>query len=467
MSTDISSIAFAIRAESAQSANPIKLSHAQQCAASVFGYKTLAAYQASPDENPGLDEARHIVLNLDMLLERGRGLGLPHDEQALISLVRTAFCEKLPRAQLYSSVDQFEEALRELIQDIVLNHGDVSGAMAVTNNDGIREIYLPFDIALDGIPLHGDILEIPIEGHVTMEVDVERPYAGHHIDVQARLRLGRLGRVIMGTASCEVESAKLDYNWGNDDPDDEPPRVSFTEALAELLGLSFDEADELIDTEVYEIEGHDDMAYGYVFDFTSTASKALAKKIQKKHGSLSVRVPLHFFERIHGRDTHPQRHYVHGDQDEGNKNQFFCARCDLFVSAEHFDQEHSGQTEERYFESLQRWKKRPAITKINLYRPIHAANILAEAAEVQRLTRENSRSDFHRWIEAQLNRNDPVGDLARDIKRDRKFPSSEASRDELRAHLERFGASRQAIKAFDSGWREFAATENRWIFKES
>jgi len=37
--------------------------------------------------------------------------------------------------------------------------------------------------------------------------------------------------------------------------------------------------------------------------------------------------------------------------------QYFCASCDKFVEAEHFDREHAAKSYERYFAGFQRWQR--------------------------------------------------------------------------------------------------------------
>lgn len=245
MSIDISTLAFAVRTTSAQTPHPLTLSQAQQCVAAALGFKTLAAFQASGEDNLTLDSDNHVVLDVACVVHRALSLGAPHDETALVGLIGEAFRQKLPGVHVHLSRARLEGALRELIDQAVLNDPDASGAMAITNTDGIDEIYLPFDIEWDALPSNGDPMEIPIEGHVTMEIDTERPYSGHRIDIRATLWLSRQGKAIYG-APWRVDSATLDWDWGRDDPDEEPPKVSLTQALAEELELSFDEADELV-----------------------------------------------------------------------------------------------------------------------------------------------------------------------------------------------------------------------------
>lgn len=455
MSIDISSLAFAVRTASALSPHPLTLSQAQQCVAAALSFKTLASFQASGEDSLSLDADTHVVLDVACVVRRAQGLGVPHDA-ALVALIGEAFRKKLPGVHVHLSSAKFEDALRGLIDQGVLNDPDALGAMASTNTAGIDEIYLPFDIDWEAIPSSGDPLEIPIEGHVSLEIDDERPYSGHRINVKATLWVCRLGQAIYG-APWRVDSATLDRDWGRDVPGEEPPKISLTQALAEELGLSFDEADELVDAEVQPIEGNEGMVYGFVFDFSTVdAPKPVQRKIQKKHGSLSVRVPAQFFERVHGHDPNPDRYYVHGDQIEGAPDQYYCSHCDALVAAPHFESDHPDTSGERYFATLQRWRKRPIMSKVNERRPINAVNVVAAAAEAGRATREASRSKFHLWLERQVKRKDPVGDLARDVKGDREFPITEGTRDGIQTYFTYAGASSPAVKAFKQAWKEFS-----------
>jgi uncharacterized protein YozE (UPF0346 family) len=65
-------------------------------------------------------------------------------------------------------------------------------------------------------------------------------------------------------------------------------------------------------------------------------------------------------------------------------------------------------------------------------------------------------NNFHNWLISQSDRNDPVGDLALDVKRDDCAPKGDASHDEWMAHLIHMHASRECILSFDQAWSEFS-----------
>jgi hypothetical protein len=259
MPVGISSLAYAVRKASETTPHPLKHGHASQLVAAALGYNTLAAHQAAVAEgaeSEHLEAAAHAVLDEALLVHRAAELSLPQSEAALVDLVRGAFKTELPGTALHRHDDALSDALRDLLDGRAYNHDQTSSAMAATNNDGVAEIYLPLDLTLAELPPRGEVFELEIEGHIAMKPDIERPYSGHKIDVRCSLFIERVGRVAIAEPEFRLETAKLDYNWDGD-RDEEPPKVPLAQALAEELGISQDEAEELVDVEPLPIEGHD------------------------------------------------------------------------------------------------------------------------------------------------------------------------------------------------------------------
>src|SRR5450830_503991 len=215
MFLDISSIAFAIRS-AAKSSHPIKLSQAQQCSAAALGYKSLAAFQASGAGKLEFGANTHIVLDIEALMERSGVLGLPHDEKTLTLLVRDALKQKLPGVSTHDSVSEFEEALRDIVDSYVLNHVETSGQMAMANSNGLSEVYLPFDVNWQELAINDEGSIIIIDGNISMNLDLERPYSGHQIDVKVALGLVRPARNVY-LSSVELRHALLDRGVGDED----------------------------------------------------------------------------------------------------------------------------------------------------------------------------------------------------------------------------------------------------------
>ena len=152
-----------------------------------------------------------------------------------------------------------------------------------------------------------------------------------------------------------------------------------------------------------------------------------------------------------------KRYYLHGDKEEGNPDKYYCARCDIFIEAEHFETHDSKGNNERYLTSLARWTQREQEVPFNWSRPQNATNILAASAVAANAAYEASRSPFHRWIEGQKDRNDPVGDLAADIWGDREFPVAAKTRAEIERYMRMHRAVPEAIKALKQAWAQFSA----------
>lgn len=449
MTIDISGLAYALRTESALTLHPIKLSHAQQCVAAALGYRTLAAFQASDDEALLLDRENHILLDVKALTRRAAELELSESADELVALLGRAFSRKMPGIPVHSSRTEFEEALRGSFEGEVMRDDCVTGAMAMTNSDGIDVVHLPFDVEWDQVPPNGEPHAIAVNGHVAMAIDEERPYSGHRVDVAATLWLNHPGKAVWA-AVYKVNGAQL-YRGDESELDEMPLKVSLEEALAKTLGLSLADAEFLADAQALELASEDGFLFGWEFDFSDLdAPSRILRKIEKRYGSLQVRVSPDFFDQIHDREIGPMRHYVHGDQDERDASQYFCASCDRLVVAEHFEDEHTvKQGESRYLAALGRWRKRPARARVGLHRPPNAVNFFAIPE------RDSSKGQFFRWLEEQVGRDDLVGDLAQDVKRDKRFPRASSSKEELLDYFQRLGVQ-HVLKAFRQAWREFS-----------
>lgn len=78
-----------------------------------------------------------------------------------------------------------------------------------------------------------------------------------------------------------------------------PTTKTLAQALAEALGISEAEAEELVDVEPEELTGHSgEMTYSYLFDFTKHASPKLSAKLLKNRGSLQLEVGPWFYDSV-------------------------------------------------------------------------------------------------------------------------------------------------------------------------
>lgn len=299
MAIDISAIAYAFQQQCKSASLPLKAGQVQQLMAAALGYKTLAAYQAAiaaGTELVHLDTAAHLVLSCDSLKERAHQLGHSAIAPSLVGLTKLVFQQCLSTTRVHSSETNFFVHLQEQLEAAVEFDEQTLSEMALTNGDGVDEVYVPVDVTLASLPHARSQVTLDIEGHVAMSLDSERPYAGHIIQIQACVSFDRLGYALFSDADYSVREAKLDYDWAEDD--DTGPKITFAEAIADLTGLTPAESEMLVDVEPLDVVGNDDMVYGHILDFTNVAPPELAKKLMARHGQLDFRVSLNFFDQV-------------------------------------------------------------------------------------------------------------------------------------------------------------------------
>lgn len=162
--------------------------------------------------------------------------------------------------------------------------------------------------------------------------------------------------------------------------------------------------------------------------------------------------------------TNRSRYYLHGDVVEGEPDKCYCARCDVLWGLDHFlptSWHKDGNDVERFLSSFNAWNKLSTSEKGRSYRPVGAPNVLQKAAEAAQAAHERSRSPFHRWLEGQIGRADPVGDLAVDAFRDKNFPVSASSRRELEDYLRPHGS--HAVEALLEAWHDHKPTPRKTL----
>ncbi|MBF5039878.1 hypothetical protein INP77_10285 [Methylophilus sp. 13] len=66
-------------------------------------------------------------------------------------------------------------------------------------------------------------------------------------------------------------------------------------------------------------------------------------------------------------------------------------------------------------------------------------------------------SSFYKWLNKQSNRDDIIGDLAKDLERARNIPQESNDIEIWLSHLRCNGACQEAIEAMHEAWAEFEA----------
>ena len=306
MKTSIYTLAHSFRQLSKDTDHPISLGHASQLAASCFGYKSLASYQAAQKasrEPNDLEQIGHLVIDKAVFETRVVDLKITAPSSLLLSLLDAAMEESIPDIMRHHSFDDLEIHLNGQLFETAYNSDTFSQVVAQTNTNGIGSSSFDLsDIGFHLLPCNQE-KQIDIKGYIQMEIDEERPYSGHQIDLVSTLSITRLGVNSFTYEDIEIKYAQIGGAWAlpshEEEYEDRPPLMTIEEAYADLLGLSLEEVEYLVDAEVQELSGNSgQMIYSYLIDFDGCASPEIEKKIIESHGSLQVEVDVGFFENI-------------------------------------------------------------------------------------------------------------------------------------------------------------------------
>jgi uncharacterized protein YozE (UPF0346 family) len=153
------------------------------------------------------------------------------------------------------------------------------------------------------------------------------------------------------------------------------------------------------------------------------------------------------------------RYYLHGDESETEPSKFYCAQCDTFEEAPHFEAEHELESVVyRYERNMSYWRGPDNTSKLRFSRPDAAINVLeplVRAFKENEEAQQKLNSAFYRWLGTKIKRNGPIGDLADDAVSDKNFPRREASVEKLVAYLQSRRASREAIATLRRAHKSF------------
>ncbi len=299
MSTEFSSLSHSLRLACRAKGIDLPLGHAHQLLATAFGYRSLAAFQASTSEPPSLPGGAHLILDLSALQERATALGLDTVAIAAIpQLLGTTFASTYTWGGIHLSDMGFFDYLYDQLQSFVLNDDKVIRYTADIYSDGLEEVYIPFEFEISMLPEVGDILEIPVSGHVAMRPDQDRPYRGKQVDLNAIITMERLGRRLVGDIGMRIKQAQphlsdqaLEVFNGD--------RLSATHAhaYADLLGMDLSLIEQLDNIDIDENTGNSgDGSYGYFLEFEGAGPDDIVNMIRTKHGRTLFQVGPNFFD---------------------------------------------------------------------------------------------------------------------------------------------------------------------------
>lgn len=298
MPNSISAVAYALRVGSRALPKPFVHGHALQLTAAALGYKSLASLQTSKDNSIDLSDVKHVVIANKLVMQRALELGYEYDEHAVLQVLRDALRAALPAARVHWDEAAFADEMSDFLSEQISTSGHVLSALNESNGV-LGEVQTRFEHSLDEVPI-GATTELNIVGKVLVDQHPERPYSGHVVHVDASLFLIRVGQVCFGTPECKVTAAQLHY-YPVDDHDEEGPKVSLVQALADELGISTEEAQILAEADTSPNESNDG---GIVYSYSLNAEtvdlpRELRSKLVQQFGSLSIELPSSFYDNVH------------------------------------------------------------------------------------------------------------------------------------------------------------------------
>jgi uncharacterized protein YozE (UPF0346 family) len=479
MSLDISAIAYAVRTRLTEApwAQPhyaaIKLTHIQECIAAALHHNTLASLQSS-GELRAPTNGHYLAIDLERVARRAQELGISSDTDSGLSkyaefrkLLTECLAEDFDGIEVCSSEGTLYERFLDWIEDTTLKDVDVAGQMAMANHNGLPEVS-GVDVDLISLEPTTRVLTRELKLAVQLEPDEERLYSGHVVKVDANLLISKPTRALFGF-DLHIGNARLTDGSGDEEQalrqpvevnlGDEPQQLGF--ALAKVLDMNFAAADDLVDATLNAKFDANGGLTGYVFDFRRVQLEEDDEgQMRNLLPDLTLNVTPAWLDNIR-LDRHSKvgdartRYYFHGDESESHSGMYMCKICDCYAGPSHFE-DHPAANLHRYDDDQHRWQHGPARWKIGKHRPQEPVNLFTEAL----VSREASRSDFHRWLVMQTDRNDAVGDFAQDAMENRKFPAAETQKAELERYLRLSGASKESIRAFGEAWAEFLTFQN-------
>ena len=180
------------RIQKALKAADIALSHpqVQELVAAGLGYNTLVAYQYSPEENPGLDKADYVLLDIDAMKRHAADLGITNfPAQDFIRV----FSEAARPVRAFASFSDFVDDIFICVEmKIVLGSDEVSAAMSIANA-WLGHMDIKFEPTTE-LTEAECFWNIAVSAVIQGEHDPNRVCGGSQVNVSATVRLAKVGR---------------------------------------------------------------------------------------------------------------------------------------------------------------------------------------------------------------------------------------------------------------------------------
>lgn len=220
MKSDFGSLAFVIRQNLVASGVSISLGHTQQLLAASLGYGSLAAIQASTEEDPGIAGADFVILDVAGLSARAASLGYGAASDQIADAIAAAIkSDPEAPAVFLTPLDFIEDVVVRFANDTVMDHDAVSDAAANTNAY-FEGAYLEATEPDQSLTNSREFWEIPVEGNVGMDQDPDKPFSGDNILVNGVVRVWKAGRVcLMNDMELDIRAAVDDSYYDYDEGD--------------------------------------------------------------------------------------------------------------------------------------------------------------------------------------------------------------------------------------------------------
>lgn len=213
MTAILSKTAFAIHKAFKADGTAISRAQVQEILAAGLGYNSLASYQTSSEENPGLDAAEYILFDAEAMGRRAAMFGIA--SFPAIGVVMEFNRVASPVRATLSFEDFADEIRMDVETKIVIESEDVASAMAETNAYG-GDMDAEFDEPEIGIADAEDFWEVPVSGTIQMDQDTEKPFSGDQIEVSGIVRFTKVGRRCLAAMEIDVGAA-VDNSYFDED----------------------------------------------------------------------------------------------------------------------------------------------------------------------------------------------------------------------------------------------------------
>lgn len=211
MKSNFSTIAVGVRESLKAAGSTLSLGHIQQMLAASLGYNSLAALQASTEEQPGIEEADYVILDVEGVNARAAALGFsaiaPEVTQAIVATINS----DLEHPMIFVDDQEFiDDVICPFANEHALGQGSVCSAAAETNAY-FDEVDISATDSPEAVKESREFWEIPIEGNISMDQDEDKPFSGNKLLVKGVVRIWKAGRV------CLMNDMELDIGASVDD----------------------------------------------------------------------------------------------------------------------------------------------------------------------------------------------------------------------------------------------------------